>query len=111
MFRELMNFSYRRTPLQAFGWYLTFFLIGVVLSGIAGAIFGRGKDFATQLSSGMHAGAAFILLYSVILTALIMWTREKNVGNVLIALAGVLISSVLGALGGLIPLAILTTRR
>jgi hypothetical protein len=35
MFRELRNFSYRRTPLQAIGWYLSFslvFLIIVVVS-------------------------------------------------------------------------------
>jgi hypothetical protein len=38
MFRELMNFSYQRTALQAFGWYLTFLAIGITLGAIAGAI-------------------------------------------------------------------------
>src|SRR5215470_7883386 len=36
MFAELMNFSYQRTKLQAFGWYLIYLLIGLVTAYVIG---------------------------------------------------------------------------
>jgi hypothetical protein len=39
MFRELMNFSYQRTPLQAVGWYLTFLVMGTFIGSSIAVIF------------------------------------------------------------------------
>ena len=34
-----MNFWYQRTALQAFGWYLVFFLIGLPIAALIGNVF------------------------------------------------------------------------
>jgi Mn2+/Fe2+ NRAMP family transporter len=112
MFRELMNFSYRRTPLQAFGWYLIFLLIGLVVGALAGVVVGIGStSFTEGFQRGVPAGQIVIIPYHIILGILLLWNRPKGAANILLALAGVVLSVLLGALGGLVPLAVLTTRR
>jgi hypothetical protein len=112
MFRELMNFSYQRTALQALGWYLTFLLIGLALGAIAGAIFATGAaSFAEGAQRGILAGRFINPTYHMILAVALLWTRWwKAVLNIFLALAAVLLSVFFGSLGGLIPLAVLTTR-
>jgi len=110
MFRELMNFAYRRSALQALGWYLTFFLIAILLGAVVGAIFVRAISFADGLQQGMAVGQWLIIPYHLLLAVALLWTRWRNAVNILLALVALLVSSLLGALGGLIPLAVLTTR-
>ena len=112
MFRELMNFSCQRTPLQALGWYLIFLLIGAVAAGFAGFLIGIGStSFAEGFQRGLLAGQLLIIPYHIILGILLLWNRPKGPINILLALGAVVLSVLLGALGGLIPLAVLTTRR
>ena len=40
MFRNLMNYPYKRTPLEAIGFYLAYFVALLLLGGIAGALAG-----------------------------------------------------------------------
>src|ERR1035437_2179807 len=111
MFRELVNFSYRLTPLQALGWYLIFFLIALVIAGLAGVVVSTGAtSFTEGLTRGATAGRITTIPYNIILGILLLWNRPKDVTNILMALAGVVLSVLLAALGGLIPLAVLTTR-
>jgi hypothetical protein len=112
MFRELMNFSRQRTPLQALGWYLIFLLIGGVIGGLAGFLVGIGStSFTEGFQRGLPAGQLAVIPYHIILGILLLWNRPKGAVNILLALGGVALSVLLGALGGLIPLAALTTRR
>ena len=120
MFRDLMKFSYRRTPLQAFGWYLVFLLISVVL-----AVFVH--DFVLKLRP--HGAANLIKAFEegyqsvsfleaevinavcvVVLGAMLLWNRPKNAVNILLVVGGLGLSALAGAVAGLIPLAVLTTR-
>ena len=111
MFRELMNFSYQRTALQAFGWYLTFLVIGITLAGIAATIFAPGATtFAEGVQGGLVIGRLVNPLYHIVLAAALLWSRWRAVLNIFLALAAVLISVFIGAVGGLILLAVLTTR-
>jgi hypothetical protein len=98
MFRELMSLSYRRTALQALGWYLIFLLFGVTLGGLATVIFSPVAILGANVVS-------FILLATALLRA-----RCRSALNVFLAFAAVLLGVVLGPPGGLIPLAVLTTR-
>ena len=111
MFRQLMNFSHQRTALQAFGWYLTFLLIGIAIGGLAGAIWSTGSaSFSEAFERAMPIGQLIAVPYHIILGILLLWSRSKGVANIGLVLASVLLSALLGALGGLIPLAVLTTR-
>jgi hypothetical protein len=111
MFAEIMNFAHRRTGLQAFGWYLMYLLIGVVLGMVSGYVAGIAtKTFAEGFNIGMMAGQLSAIPYNMLLGGLLLWHREKDAGNVLLAIAGVVLAVILGALGGLIPLAFLSRR-
>lgn len=110
MFQELMNFSYRRTPLQALGWYLFFLFIGGAIGFLAGGVAGTGSTALIGFQRGALAGNITAVPYHITLGILLLWNRPKGVANILLALAGAVVSVLLGAVGGLIPLAALTTR-
>jgi hypothetical protein len=111
MFQELMNFSYQRTPLQAVGWYLLYFLIGIIIGMVSGYVAGiASTTFAEGFSIGTKAGQLSAIPYHILLGTLLIWHRPKEVGNILLVLGGVVLSVFLGALGGLIPLAVLSCR-
>ncbi len=111
MFYDIMNFSYRRTGLQAFGWYLMYLLIGIVIGLVSGYIAGiAAKSFDEGYSIGSMAGQISAIPYHILLGTLLLWNRNKDAPNLLLAITGVVLSVFLGALGGLIPLAFLTRR-
>jgi hypothetical protein len=111
MFQEIMNFSYQRSAKQAFGWYLMYFLIGLVIGLSTGYIAGiASKDFAEGFRIGTMAGQVSAVPYHILLGALLIWHRKKDAPNVLLVLGGVVLSVIGGALLGLIPLTFLTAR-
>jgi TPR repeat protein len=111
MFQELVNFSYRRTPLQALGWYFIFLLIAMVLVGALTAVVpGNSSTFSEGFAKGARVGQIVAVPYHFTLGILLIWSRPKDVANILLVLAGMVLSLLLAAIGGLIPLAVLTTR-
>jgi hypothetical protein len=111
MFAEIMNFSYRRNWLQAIGWYLMFLIGSIVIGAVVGRMAGiAATSFGEGFDIGNRAGQLSAIPYHIALATLLLWHRQKDAPNILLALAGVAISSLLGALGGLIPLAVLSTR-
>jgi len=111
MFAELMNFSYQRTGLQALGWYLIYFLIGIVI----GFVSGRMVDFVVTdpeqaFKIGIVVGQFSAIPYHILIGTLLVWNRQKNGLNIMLLLGGIVLSIILGALGGMIPFAVLTTR-
>jgi hypothetical protein len=120
MFRGLMKFSYRRTPLQAFGWYLTFFAIGNVsaILGIALVVFvGLSIGSEEVVLRARLGGQLIVAVYCVVVGAALLWNRPKSAINILLVAGGVGLvvtgqtglSVLFGVAAGLIPLAVLTT--
>jgi len=109
MFRGLTNFSYQRTLLQAFGWYLTFllsiFVIAVVIGGSLEFL-----DIEPTFEGAYLDVQVVIALCHIVLGIMLLWNRPKSAINVLLALLGVASSVPSGALVALIPFAVLTTR-
>jgi hypothetical protein len=110
MFQRLFDFAYRRTALQAVGWYIVYFIIGLPLASLVGFVFSSGTTFAEGYESGQLPGQIFGVVYTAVLGAALLWKRPKGAINILLFVVGVAISVVVGMLGGLIPLAALTTR-
>jgi hypothetical protein len=111
MFQEIMNFNYQRSAKQAFGWYLMYLLIGLVIGLVSGYVAGiAAKDFDEGFSVGRMAGQLSAVPYNILLGTLLIWHRKKDAPNLLLVLAGVVLSTISGAIGGLIPLAYLSSR-
>ena len=112
MFAEPLNFSFQRRPLQAVGWYLIYFVIGISVA----IVIGRGVDFFVPdkqqaFAIGLIAGQMWIIPYHIAIGILLLMHRVKDATNLLLLIGGVLLSVALGALGGLIPLSIMTCRK
>ena len=104
MFDDIFSFGKERLPLQALGFYIVFFIIGVSLAAFAGLIFAAGYEV------GLVVGGVIAFFYCVILCYLIL--SQKN--QLTTAFAAFLfitafLAYALGALGGLIPVAYLST--
>jgi hypothetical protein len=109
MFHDLMNFAYKRSALQALGWYLMFFIFGLlVIVAVTQAIVLATSDFG--FDTGLRLGNFVAIPYTAVLGGLLLWYRPKTALNVILLLSGVALASFLGLVLGLLPLAILTTR-
>lgn len=116
MFNNLTNFGYDRTGKEAFGFYIAYFFLAVLVGGILGGIIGvimGGEDGDALFQAGVRVGTVFAVVISVGLSIAVV--QAKNISEdfqniVLIVLSGVL-ALVIGGLGGLIPAAYLTTRK
>jgi len=53
----------------------------------------------------------WIIPYHIVLGILLLLHRAKDATNLLLLIGGVLLSVALGALGGLIPLSVMTCRK
>jgi TIR domain len=111
MFGEIMNFNYQRSAKQAFGWYLMYLLVGIVIGGVSGYLVGLLTKGSEQGSNvGLLAGQFSAVPFNILLGTLLIWHRKKDAPNLLLVLAGAILSAFAGALGGLIPLAFLSNR-
>ena len=97
--------------LQAFGWYLIFLVLAFSLGALEGFIFARD---ATSISEAVQKvlpiGIGTIVVCHIALGVALLWPRGKTALNIFLVIAAVVMSFLVGALGGLIPLAVLTTR-
>lgn len=116
MFDKLFDFSYQRTKMQAFGFYLAYFILGLLIGGIisgvaAGFLYHPGLSYKEGFKIGAKIGSIVALAYNTTLIVLLMKSKKllKNFSAVLLALTGIFFSMILGNLLGLIPTAILTT--
>lgn len=109
MFKELTNLAYRRTALEAVGFYIAYFfllmLVAMLFSGAFGVVTGK-NDFQT----GAVIGNIIAIVTSLGLASTIC--AKKGIRSfrtiVLVVLSGVG-AVLMGGLAGLIPVAYLTT--
>ena len=103
MFDNLFSFNKERLPLQALGFYIVFFIIGLSLTALVGAI------FAVDFESGLLYGQIIAFLYCLFIGYLILSSKGQlsryGVSIFVIAILGYF----LGLLGGLVPVAYLAT--
>lgn len=110
MFAEIMNFAYQRTTKQAIGWYLMYLLMGIVIGFAIGRIAAMASAPADALNVSLMAGQLSAIPYHVTLAVLLLWHRAKDASSIMLVLGSIVLSILLGGLGGLIPLAVLSRR-
>ncbi len=114
MFKRLMDYSYRRTGAEAFGFYLAYVFMATLVGALAGGVTGAvlRLNAADGFQTGMYAGhMASIALIAFLALALLI--KKKLTGSFidwLLAVAAVVLAVLGGAILGLLPLAYLTTR-
>lgn len=111
MFKNLFNFAYKRSLVEAVGFYLAHLILIILIGGLLAALLafplGRIDDF----NFGLKVGTAFATLYILVISALVI--KNKGLLGDFDYVVMIFISGVLAFLGGgllgLIPIAFLTT--
>ena len=123
MFSQIFDFSVRRTPLNALGWYVVFVVLGALLAVAAAGlitaiVMARGGDvtgtagagLSGTFKSGVSVGEYLNIAYTSIVAILLLMKKQKSVLNIALYVLSIVLSIVLGAIPALIPLAVTTTR-
>jgi uncharacterized membrane protein len=113
MFNKLTDFSYKRSAMEALGFYIAYFILIVIGAGVLGGVVGamvQNTDTAYDL--GIRVGTIVAVISSITISFLILKGKNlsDNLGFLILALLSGAIAIFVGALGGLIPAAYLTTR-
>ena len=111
MFKNLTDFSYKRTGKEALGFYIGYLVLIVVVGAILGGILGLvlGEE---SFEIGLRVGNILAILATLGLSFLILSKKKmmNNFGMILLALLSGLLAFVGGGLLGLIPTAYFTTK-
>jgi len=110
-----MNFSYKRNWKEAIGFYIAYFVIGLILLAISGSLAGTQNNVTTfdeGFEMGAKIGAMMAIIYSLVLSliVLIQGKLHKNYGYLILALLSPILAVFGALLAGMIIPAFLTTR-
>lgn len=108
MFKQLSDFEMKRTPAQAFGFWLVYFLLGVLIAAIVDGMAGAVAEHPYQ--AVFLAGRIASVIYAAGLGAVICLNKSLGVGWYLGAVFGGGMAVLGGGFLGVIPAAMLTTR-
>ena len=118
MFKNLMEFGYKRSKLEAFGFYIAYFVLGFIIGAVANMILvpmvapGANTPEAAIVASKITAPYIVLIscVYTTLLAVIIMKAKGlfKDFGMILLLVATTGLTAVLGCLFGLIPVAVLS---
>ncbi len=113
MFSELTNFGYKRTGKQAFGFYLAYLFLLMIIGGILAFLLVP-SDVSTDseaFAAGAQVGARFVPIAVIILSVLVLNAKKSltEFKNILLVVLSGFLAILGGGLLGLIPVAYLTT--
>jgi hypothetical protein len=117
MFKHLTNFSYPRNKKEAFGFYLAYLVLFVLIGVVVAAIIGVAtntvpKSLSDTFTKGEEVGAVIVGLGSAALSiAILSAKKESRYGFVLLALISGMLCLFGGGLFGFIIPAYFTTLR
>lgn len=109
MFKNLTDFTYKRSASEAFGFYLAYLFLGLIIAFMIGALISvAGFDNIDEV----RVGAVFAVLFTIFLSVVMLYKKEgfNSFGHIVLAVLAAILSVFGGFILGLIPLAYLTTR-
>lgn len=110
MFDNLFDFKAERSKAQAIGFYIVYLLFLLLVAGLLGGIVGAAGGDSQSVEKIVQI--ALTIICSLLSFLIIFKKKILSIGNVALALiSGILAMIGGGALLGLIPAGILTTRR
>ena len=122
MFSKMFDLSVKRTPLQALGFYIVYFLIGILIaifglfaSGMIGCLFNLEACTAEPVEYGhkigLVAGFVIALLYDIVIASVLLSVKRlwTNAGALVLFLISMPLSIIGGIFIALIPITVLTT--
>lgn len=111
MFRQMFNFGFQRTALQALGWYLFFFLVAVLLGMVAGIVaYSLGYVSADDFVGSMRIGERVAPVLPMMVGVVLLLEKPFTPTSVIVTLVAFALAFLFGWFGAGIPLAFLTTR-
>lgn len=116
MFRDLTHLRKTRRSLEAFGFYLAYLGLGLLLAGFAGGVINISNpndSFMSGYKVGTQYGHFVAVIYCPLICILILRAKKSYtfISLLLVPISGILVVFSLGMLVGLIPVALLTTFR
>ena len=119
MFNNLFDMSYKRTGLQALGFYIVYLIMLVFAGGLLTAVIGTilhpglntfNEGYKVGLALGRYIAPSFIALCVAVISITILIKRNiyTNILAIFLFFISVGICFLFGAIIGLIPLSILT---
>lgn len=113
MFNHLTDLNYTRSGKEAIGFYLAYLLLIVIVSAIAGAIFGSTGMMHSQngFYTGMKIGTLVAIISCITLSYLIIGGKKSSskFSSILLALIAGILAMIGGGLLGLIIPSYLST--
>lgn len=115
MFKNLTDFSFRRSGKEAVGFYLAYLLVGLIVGGIGGAVAGLqagATTFSEGLKLGLKIGPIIAMVYSIAISLTVLLQRKlyTGFGYIVLVLCSGLFAAFGGLLLGLLVPAFMTTR-
>ena len=109
MFSNLTDFGYKRDAKGAIGFYLAYLGLLLLLAMIIGAL--AGLMFQISFKQGVQAGAIIAIIVSIALAVTVLKSKNQlgNFGYIMLILLSGVLAIFIGGIGGLIPVAYLTT--
>jgi hypothetical protein len=110
MFTHLFDLSFQRSPRQAIGFYIIYFLMTIVAAGLFTGLLSASLSF-DGYQQAVSIGAIVAILACLGLSASILHTKHqvKNTTALLLVLAAGILALFAGSILGMIPVAYLTT--
>lgn len=111
MFSQLGNFGYKRTALQAVGFYIAYLVFTIITAALASMVLG-GVTGNNDFEFGKKVGIVVAIVMTLIFSFLILQAKKmtNNYMYLLLAVVAGILSFVGGGLLGLIIPAYLTTQ-
>lgn len=111
MFKNLINYAYKRNLKEAVGFYIAYLILIVILASLVGAMVGaitRVNNYSLEFKLGQIIAA----LFSLILSFLILYKKKllNNFLYIILAILSGLLAYLGGGIFGLIPAAYLSSR-
>ncbi len=110
MFSHLSDFGYKRSGLQAVGFYIVYLILTIITAAVGGIFFGMASG-SNNFGLGQKIGMIVSILFAMIFSFLILQSKKmlNNYMYIGLAIAAGVLAYLGGGLLGLIIPAYLTT--